>query len=124
MWRLRGEDGVIEHTRGVDAPRSTGARSVSVARSRRNEFRSAASHNATPTEAPRSVSSDSIATAPSAAVPFRLQPDRLRTPWWATRCRASSVPRTPVPPVISTVPAGSSGSRHGENRTCRCAVRG
>ena len=61
------------------------------------------------------ASSATSSAAPGAPGPRRLVSSRCRTPCSVTRCRASSAPRVPVPPVISTVPSGSGAGGHGEH---------
>ncbi len=56
--------------------------------------------------APRSRSSARSSEAPGASAPLRLVRTRWRTPYAFTRCRASRLPRAPVPPVTRTVPRG------------------
>ena len=46
---------------------------------------------------------------PGASAPRRLASSRCCTPCRSARCRATSAPSAPVPPVISTVPPASSG---------------
>ncbi len=70
--------------------------------------RSAASQAATSTRAPDSSNSAASSAAPGASSPFRLVSTSERTPRSPTRCRARSEPSVPVPPVIRTVPSGSS----------------
>ncbi len=69
--------------------------------------RSATSQATTSTRASSSATSSA---APGAAGPRREVSSRCRTPCTATRWRASAAPRPPVPPVISTVPSGSSAT--------------
>ena len=61
-----------------------------------------------PPGAPVAASSACSSSAPGAAGPRRLASSRCRTPCSATRCRASSAPSPPVPPVTRTVPSPSS----------------
>ena len=59
--------------------------------------------------APSAVSSSTSSVAPGAASPRREVSTRSRTPCPATRCRATSAPSPPVPPVTSTVPGSGRG---------------
>ena len=61
---------------------------------------------------------------PAASGPRRLASSRLRAPCSVTRCRATRPPSSPVPPVISTVPSGSSGAPAPSARSCRRAAPG
>ena len=118
---LRGQrvdHAVVEHAGACGSPRSAGARTGSrrAARRRRRGRRRR-----------RPRSRPGRPSAASSSREFRRRPGRrrragcsapgARTPWRVTRCRASSPPRPPVPPVISTVPgptpdvlAGRSGT--------------
>ena len=57
---------------------------------------------------PSAASSARSSAAPAAAGPRRLISSRWRTPCAVTRCRATSAPSAPVPPVTSTVPSVAS----------------
>ncbi len=69
--------------------------------------RSATSQAATVASAPSAASPSTSSWAPGACGPFRPSSSRWRTPCSAARWRATAAPRTPVPPVMSTVPCGS-----------------
>ncbi len=70
--------------------------------------RSVMSQDSMSTVAPAAISSSRSSSAPGAAGPRRDTSSSRRWPASA-RCRASRWPRSPVPPVIRTVPSGSSG---------------
>ncbi len=77
--------------------------------------RSETSHASTITSAPSSRNAD------TSAVPVRETSSSSRTPCSATRCRATSCPRPPVPPVISTRPDHVSRSAGSAARASRAA---
>ncbi len=76
------------------------------ASSRASASRSPVSQAAIRTRAPSSVRSATRVSAPGASAPLRLTSSRSRLRWSVTRCRATRRPRSPVPPVTSTVPSG------------------
>ena len=57
-------------------------------------------------------------------MPLREVSTRCLTPCACTRCSASAAPSSPVPPVISTVPAGSSGRPNPDSSTATRIRRG
>ena len=107
LRRQRGDHRVIEHPGGMHHPASTGYCAGSCANNAATASRSATSQATTCTCAPACGQLGRQLRGALGAVPAPAGQHHMPHPIRATRCRASTPPAIPVPPVINTVPPAS-----------------